>query len=149
MPRPPARHGTRSRYQTCTDGANGKQCDPCKLAEANYQKARRHGVKAPVVTLKTAAQEPVDQPDAPPEPGINETGVIAELDGVPAATNRPGLYAVAITLARLLDNPLAVAQHPSAAEKLNKILDQLRKGAEKKGRLTAVRQMSKPSSATG
>ena len=144
MPKPPARHGTRSRYATCTDGAAGKACDKCKQAEANYQKARRHGVN--VAALPTASETPVEQPR---EPGPVEAGVLVELDGVPAAEMRPGLKQAALALARVLDNPLTVAQHPSAAKQMGEILNQLRKGAEKKTRLSAVRQMSKPKTATG
>jgi hypothetical protein len=53
-------------------------------------------------------------------------------------------------MARILDNPLALAQQPSAAAKLTGILEELRKGsARKKGRLASVQQMTRTDSATG
>ncbi|MBO0676804.1 hypothetical protein JRC04_04945 [Mycolicibacterium sp. S2-37] len=67
-----------------------------------------------------------------------------ELEGVPQAIARPGMYQIALTLARLLDNTVAVAQHPGAAKNLAEILATLRKGSEKKGRLASVRQMTNP-----
>ena len=53
-------------------------------------------------------------------------------------------------LARVLDSPLAIAQHPSAAHRLSETLDKIRKGADgRTGRLAAVRQMTRNSKATG
>ena len=133
----PPKHGVRARYKA------GCRCVECKLAEANYHKARRHGV-TPI------SSAPSNAPEAEPGHGAVEDGVLAELDGIAAADARPGLKQTALALARVLDNPLTVAQHPSAAHRLGEILTTLRKGAEKKGRLAAVREMSRPTGkATG
>jgi hypothetical protein len=48
-------------------------------------------------------------------------------------------------MARLLDRPDAVAQHPAAVGQLVKILDALRKRPARRGRLAAVRTMSRSS----
>lgn len=147
-----ARHGTRSKY------VSGCRCDACKLAEAEYQKARRHGVATPAkpgrpkkdnVTAIARGAESAPPVDQPKEPGPVEAGVLLELTGMPAVDTRQGLYQAALALARILDNPLTVAQHPSAAKQLGDFLTQLRKGAERQGRLAAVRQMSSPKTATG
>lgn len=141
MPKPPAQHGTRSRYTA------GCHCDACKLAEAEYQKARRHGVSK-VTPITSATEIPTTPKER--EVGAVETGVLGELDGIAMADARPGMKATAIALARVLDNPLTVAQHPSAAHRLTEILTTLRKGAEKKSsRLAAVREMSRPKEAAG
>ena len=47
-------------------------------------------------------------------------------------------------MARILDNPLALAQQPSAAARLTAILEDLRKGsARRRGRLASVQAMTK------
>lgn len=147
-----AGHGTRTRYNRgCTDGTGGTACDPCKQANRDYFKLRnqkknaeKHG--GTVASLPTAANAPVDQPRGL---GPNEAGVVAELEGLPSLETRPGLVQAAYTLARVLDSPLAIAQHPQAAGRLADILDKLRKGAERKGRLATVRAMTSPGTATG
>jgi hypothetical protein len=47
-------------------------------------------------------------------------------------------------MARILDNPKAIAQQPQAAARLTTILEDLRKGsARRKGRLASVQAMTK------
>ena len=144
----PTNHGTRTCYNT------GCRCDPCVQASRDYDKKRRqkmlaskHGGGASVTTLPTSA-------NADHEPGMTESAVLAEIAGLSSADSRPGLVAVAITLARVCDSPLAIAQHPSAGHRLSETLDKLRKGTDgKTGRLAAVRSMtrkpSKPGEAAG
>ena len=77
---------------------------------------------------------------------------MAEIGSLSTTGSRQGLVEIAIALARVLDSPLAIAQHPSAAHRLSETLDKLRKGADSKtGKLAAVRQMTrtKPAGETG
>ncbi|QSN54853.1 hypothetical protein I3U39_24345 [Mycobacteroides abscessus subsp. abscessus] len=71
--------------------------------------------------------------------------MIAEIDALGIAERRPGLVQTAYALARVLDNQLAIAQHPSAARQLSELMDKLRKsGTVGKGKLAAVRAMTRP-----
>jgi hypothetical protein len=66
------------------------------------------------------------------------------LAGYPLSAERPGLTAVAVRLAQLLDSSKAIAAYPSAARELGKVLDTLRKGTPaRRGHLASVRTMSK------
>lgn len=140
-----AQHGSRTRYNS------GCRCDECKKASRDYDKVRRQRMLASkhgggtVTTLPTSTNADEHQP------GMNEAGVLAEIGSLSTAASRPGLVAVAITLARVLDSPLAIAQHSSAGHRLSETLDKLRKGADSKaGKLASVRQMTrKPSEAAG
>ena len=68
----------------------------------------------------------------------------SELAGYPLSVERPGLTAIAVCLAQLLDNSKAVAAHPSAARELGRVLDVLSKGAAVRHRkLAAVREITK------
>jgi hypothetical protein len=50
----------------------------------------------------------------------------------------------------VLDPPLAIAQHPSAAHRLSETLDKIRKGSDtRQGKLASVRSMTRPGKATG
>ena len=147
-----ADHGTRTRYnEGCTDGPEGKACDPCRKANRDYfkkygqdKKSEKIGTVTKLKPAKEAGNTPAEWPIGP-----TEQGVIAVLTNVPAAEKRPDLVASARAMARLQDNPLYAAQQTAAAKQLQLIMDQLLKGSEKKGRLAAVRQMSQPQSATG
>lgn len=131
MGRPAVMPHNRARYQ------RGCRCNVCCLAEATYQKRRRHGIAGAVAPI------PGGGVVAEQGPGRNERAVRAELDGL-GDHGRPGLAEGVITVSRVLDNPVCVAQHPSAARVLARLLDELRKnrGAPARGRLAAVRQMS-------
>jgi hypothetical protein len=76
------------------------------------------------------------------DPGRVELGVQAEIIGV--ADVRPGLAAIALCMARLLDNPRAVNQAPAAAKVLASLLDKLHSASARgrRGRLALVRTMS-------
>ena len=140
------RHGTRTRYNS------GCRCDECKQAARDYDKARRQAINARKHTPATAATV-TKLPNGPHlavaqdyEPGRVESGVMAEIGGLSTAASRQGLVEIAVALARVLDSPLAIAQHPSAAHRLSETLDKIRKGSEaRKGRLSSVRQMTRPS----
>lgn len=138
-------HGSRTKYNA------GCRCDACKKASRDYDKSRRQKMlaskhaPATVTKLRSAPSPEVS------EQGGVESGVMAEIGSLSTAANRQGLVQIAIALARVLDSPLAIAQHPSAAHRLSETLDKLRKGADSKtGKLAAVRQMTrKPTEATG
>ena len=149
-----SQHGTRTRYNS------GCRCDQCKQASRDYDKARRlagrrGGADPGAVTdirATTASPRAVQQSATLPagQPGRVEAGVLAEIGELSTAANRQGLVEIAVALARVLDSPLAIAQHPSAAHRLSETLDKLRKGADgRSGRLAAVRQMSRAAKATG
>jgi hypothetical protein len=61
-----------------------------------------------------------------------------------AADARPGLAAVALCLARLVDNPRAVNQHPAAARVLASLLDKLASASaqRRRGGLALVKSMT-------
>lgn len=91
---------------------------------------------------------PADSPsvlDDLPGPGEFERAVKAELDGLGdlTAAERPGQAAQAIAMARILDNPAATPQHPSAAGQLRAALLALHEAAQaaraKTGRVRALR----------
>ena len=59
------------------------------------------------------------------------------------AAKRPGLVEAALSMGRLLDNPLNSCQHPQAVARLQAALGELRAGAaERKGWLADVRSMT-------
>jgi hypothetical protein len=127
----------RSRYLA------GCRCDRCRKANSDYKKQLRLSKAAeqlaPVRTLRQAAQ--AEQPDSEHGPAV--TGVLAEISDLPAFANRQGLVQIALSLARVLDTPSAVAQWPSAAHRLSETLDKLRKGASSKtSRLASVQAMT-------
>jgi hypothetical protein len=80
--------------------------------------------------------------------GDNESGVRAEIESLSTAQSRPALVAMAITLAKSLDNPLNVSQWNQNSKNLRETLTDLRKGADaKQGRLASVRTLAKPAKA--
>ena len=137
-------HGTRTKYNS------GCRCDECKQASRDYAKSRAQAMRAKkhggatLTTLPTIAAAPT------PEAGRVESGVLAEIDGLSTAASRQGLVEIAIALARVLDSPLAIAQHPSAAHRLSETLDKIRKGSDtRQGKLASVRSMTRSTKATG
>jgi hypothetical protein len=79
---------------------------------------------------------------SPVTPGPVEAGVEAEIAGLAEA--RPGLAQIALAMARLLDNPRAVATQPAAAKVLAALLDKLRSASARgrRGALALVREMT-------
>lgn len=138
------KHGSRTRYN------QGCRCDECKMAAREYDKRRRLARAAGKLPAGTVTALPTAPSPDLAEPGRVESGVLAELAGLSTAANRQGLVEIAIALARVLDSPLAIAQHPSAAHRLSETLDKIRKGADSKvGKLAAVRSMTRRSEAAG
>ncbi len=130
------RHGTRTAY------ADGCRCDPCSTVQSRYMAERNRAKREKRVIAALPAVEDTSAP------GEVESAVLAELDGLSTASSRPGLVAVAVSLARVLDTQSAVAQHPSAAHRLSEALDKLRRGADaKQSKLAAVRSLAKPARA--
>lgn len=76
------------------------------------------------------------------EPGPVEAGVQAEIHGVVDA--RPGLAQVALSLARLMDDPKVKNTQPAAAKVLVSVLSQLHSesGRQGRGNLKLVRSMT-------
>ena len=142
-----SQHGTRTRYNT------GCRCDECKQASRDYDKARRQKMLAAKHTKPSRATVtalPTASAPAQHEPGRVEAGVLAEIGALSTAATRQGLVEVAIALARVLDSPLAIAQHPSAAHRLSETLDKLRRGADaRRSKLATVRSMTSSAKATG
>lgn len=125
MPRPRVYQHGRSKYN------DGCRCDVCCEAEAVYQRTRRTGEEIPV----TDSCERVA--------GVNEVAVQAEIEGLALAVSRPGIAQAALTMARVLDNRLAVAQHPQAANRLAELLAMLHKGGDARaGRLASVKKLA-------
>jgi len=146
----PARHGTRARYKA------GCKCSSCATTEKKYQQGarqrrkERQAAESAQLTTQVATLTLAPPAQCEPEPGRVEVGVTAELSRLSTVANREGLVEVAIALARVLDNPVAVAQHPSAAHRLCEALDRLRKGSDaRQGRLASVRALTRPGKATG
>jgi hypothetical protein len=140
-----AKHGTRRRY------VEGCRCDDCAEAQRTYQRDYRDRKANGLPTVSRLPRRPQDaKPD--PElsgPGTVESGVEAELAGLAQAAARPGLVQVALSLARILDNPRPMGQQPAAAGKLADILDRLRKGSARGRRrgLSVVKAMVDPGGA--
>jgi hypothetical protein len=129
------RHATRYRY------SKGCRCDDCAEAARIYQRDYR--------LRKPDCQGVPDLPHLEPGPGPVESGVHAEIDGL-AAQARPGLAWAALALARILDNPRAINQHPAAAKVLATLLDKLRSASARgrRGGLGVVREMTGKKTAT-
>ena len=76
--------------------------------------------------------------------------MLAEIEGLSTASKRPGLVQGALAMARLLDSPLNMPQHPPAMARLQAVLAELRVGADsRKGWLADVRKMTPASGAAG
>ena len=124
-------HG-RSRYTA------GCRCGTCKRANREYARRRRTQHLTAVTT-----PPPADlTPEAPAPIGAVVAAVQAQLADLPAALERPGVTAVAVKLAEVLDNDSAVPQHAAAARALIEILGGLHKSSARRARLSAVRSMT-------
>jgi len=129
----PTRHGTRTTYNA------GCRCDKCSQAENEYAKSRRNG--ATVTSIGPDAEKPM---------GDNEAGVRAQVANLSTAESRPALVAMAITLAKSLDNPLNVSQWNANSKNLRETLAELQRGADARvSKLSSVRSMSRPARVAG
>lgn len=162
-----ADHGTRQSY------ADGCRCPACKTAQSIYRrenKARKAGADIPaprvgrpprsavtvadgvaaaldatVTALPGVSSDRVSQPRVV---GPAEQAVLDELSSLTSAETRKGAVQAALAMARILDNPVALAQQKGAADSMVRILEDLRKGsARRKGRLASVQAMTKSSAA--
>jgi hypothetical protein len=125
-------HGTDRRY------SDGCRCDRCreahKIKAREYRDRKRRGLTRPA--LLTAVLS-MDQSAGPVEQAVE-----SELAGLVQARERPGLAAVALALARLMDGP-AVTSKPAAAKQLTEILGTLAKGSSRRRqKLAVVKQMT-------
>ncbi len=127
-----AKHGTRRRY------IEGCHCEDCTAANIAYQHQWRQcrTCGEPTTPNITVSLSPVT-------PGPVGAGVQPEIGGLAAAA-RPGLAAMALSLAQIMDDPKARNQQPAAAKVLSALFDKLhRAGAQgRRGNLTVVRAMT-------
>ncbi len=128
----------RRRYQ------RGCRCADCCAANRAYARDRKRAKQS-----QLRAVPPPADPAPPPQPGEDLGGpvvaaVAAQFDGTAIAQERPGLYAIAIRLAQLLDRDDAVPQHAAAAHRLSVILGTLAQTSQRRGRLAVVRNMTPP-----
>jgi hypothetical protein len=76
-------------------------------------------------------------------PGPVESAWLAELADLIAAKAHPGLVATAIALAQLIDDPMGRAQRPAAAQRLQELRREMRKGSTgQESALAAVRALT-------
>jgi hypothetical protein len=122
----------------------GCRCDVCKVAERDYQRNRYRRQRGLPVDSPEGSPLLVASADGQGEAGPVESAVQAELHSLHAATDRPGLAQIALTLARILDNPKAVSTQPAAAKVLAALLDKLRSASARgrRGKLSVVRTMT-------
>jgi hypothetical protein len=117
-----ANHRTPSRY------SQGCRCADCTEA---------HRLRA----IDYRARKEESEPE-PTSPGQVEKAVQAEIGGL--AVSRPSLAAIAIAMARILDNPRAKSTHPPAAKVLVSVMDTLHKGSAqgRRNSLALVKSMT-------
>jgi len=139
-----SQHGSRTRYNT------GCRCDSCKLANREYDKSRRQKILASKHAPATVTALPRPAEMQVGEVGRVEFGIMAEIAELSTAAGRPGLVAIASAMAKVLDSPLAIAQHGSTGKALAEILDKIRKGSDsRQGKLASVRSMTRSTKAAG
>lgn len=131
-----ARHGTRGGYK------DGCRCDECRDAQRRYQQRYRERSVAGVGNSHTSSSSVFAVSGYRTAPGPVESRVQAEI-GALATQARPGLAAMALSLAQLMDDPRARNQQPAAAKVLAGMLDKLRSvsASGRRGGLTLVRTM--------
>jgi hypothetical protein len=86
---------------------------------------------------------PPPDPNGSPELGSVELAVHKEVNDLPAQ-RRPGLVAIALAMARILDSSRVVSAQPAAAKVLVSVLDTLHKGSAQghRGNLAVVKSMT-------
>jgi hypothetical protein len=85
----------------------------------------------------------INSPPISAHDGSVVAAVRAELEAGPSAAERPGLTAVALALAGILDDPKHVATQPAAARQLIAILAVLSKRLQRQGNLKALKSMTR------
>ena len=115
----------------------GCRCDVCRRAQSEYRKKNRRDH-----TARRLAEVPA-VPEQRHSDGSVAGAVRQELDGLAGVEQRPGMVAVTLAMAKILDDDLAIPQHPAAAARLMELLAVLRKsGSKRRGKLAAVREMT-------
>lgn len=139
-------HGKRTTY------VRGCRCEACKEANRQYgidlKERKRSGgtVVTPLRSLSSlpAMPPPPEAEKDPDEIGRNELAVAAEIRTLSSASKHPGLVESALSMAKILDNPIAVTTHPSAQRQLMVALDKLHAASTKRkdSNLAKVAQMA-------
>jgi hypothetical protein len=96
-------------------------------------------------TIQVVPDLPLTEVDDTSEAMVEsaEEAVRQQIDELGVMGDRPGLCAAALAMARVLDNPKAVPQHPAAAGQLVRTLGELSAGARRgRGRLASVQRMT-------
>ena len=106
----------------------------------------RGSARSSIARFVRVVSPPAAPADVEPESGAYESvesAIRREIDGLAGIEDKAGHVAMALNLARTLDRPVAVAQHPSATARLMELMAFLRKGGSKKrGKLAAVKDMT-------
>lgn len=132
----------------------GCRCDECRAANSDYMKARRlakaaqseSGAKKEPAKASERHLNVVEMPSQPTEPEsptdeLSVERAVREEIGKLDCADRPGLAAIAIRLAQVLDKKSAVAQYANASARLTDVMEQLRSTAPKKrSKLAELRQ---------
>ena len=140
------------------------RCQVCRAANAQYMRDKRAQDKAmaqadnvrPIKSaqgrVKTqpsrpvAASEPPTEPQPPEDlgPGPVELAIMASCETSPVAAERPELVAMALCLAKLMDNQQLQKDHTSASRQLSNLMAQLKPTAKSKmkARLVTVKKMT-------
>lgn len=131
--------------------AGGCRCDLCKRAASDARRLRRQRAREAVGALPCSdiPRTPlvsITSPDTNVSPAERASCVDAvqqEIDSL--ISPRPGLAAVAVALAEILDNPKATSSKPAAANQLMRVLELLRKSSDgaRRGRLAVVKSMTR------
>lgn len=135
-----AKHGTGRCYR------EGCRCDDCRRAmrEYNADLRRRKAEGGPIGPSGRVIELPSASANSRGAgPGAVEAAVLEEISDLQLTSDRPGLAAMAVSLAQLMDDGASKAKRPEAAAKLEGILEKLHKGADaKKSKLASVRAMT-------
>ncbi len=125
-----AQHGTATSYK---DGCRCGECRKSNRERIRVWRASKRGEPPPV-------DLPVDIVD-----GTVVDAVQRDLAALQVAAERPADAAVALAMARLLDDPSAGPQHPPAAARLVDVMGRLRADAVPRfaGNVTRIREGGK------
>jgi hypothetical protein len=140
-------NGTESSYN------RGCRCDLCKRAATDARRERRRLEREAVgelagrtrlVSVPTGDASTSGNVVPAPANHAKNSCVAAVLEEISALKHpRPGLVAVAIAMAAVLDNPKAVSSQPPAAGRLVQVLEKLRSSSPgHHGNLRLVREMT-------
>ncbi len=126
-----------SAHGTATSYKNGCRCRECRKSKRERIRAYR--------ASKRGELPPVDVPVEVGEGSVVDA-VMRDLAELQVAIERPADVAVALAMARLLDDRSATPQHPAAAGKLVDVMASLRVDAKPRytvGNVTRLREGGK------